>query len=379
VTPVSRPYATGLRRRAATSWRAKCALVVAIAAATVTAAATTATAANRGEGGGVTGVAANRHRGTTTTTVPPTTNSTTSPPPTTATSTTTTSTTTASTTTTSTTTTSSTTTTALSESAPSDPEVQLVPLYEYAGSSTLASDWAAACAKDAVVVAAGASSGPPTSGDGDWTLEEGDLLPAMESCYPHSSVKGEAIGYVNTGYGSIPVSTVDEEMKQWVSFDPTLAGFFFDEASDSSSAANESYYAAITSAARSDGPTEVVWNWGTDSGTTSWPFAPGQSFGTSWPNYVVVFEGAASSLGQWVPAGWESGSWVSGRERVPYSNSLAAIVYDTPSASLSSVCSAVDRLWSVSDNLFGYYVTNENLPNPYAELDEYNATEVAEC
>ncbi len=50
------------------------------------------------------------------------------------------------------------------------------------------------------------------------------------------------------------------------------------------------------------GPTEVVWNWGTDSGTTSWPFVPGQSFRTSWPNYVVVFEGAASSLGQWVPA-----------------------------------------------------------------------------
>ena len=128
---------------------------------------------------------------------------------------------------------------------------------------------------------------------------------------------------------------MDEEMKQWVSFDPTLAGFFFDEASDSSSAANESYYAAITSAARSDGPTEVVWNWGTDSGTTSWPFVPGQSFRTSWPNYVVVFEGAASSLGQWVPAGWESGSWASGQESVPYSNSLAAIVYDTPSASLS--------------------------------------------
>jgi hypothetical protein len=94
-------------------------------------------------------------------------------------------------------------------SAPSDPQVQLVPLYEYAGSSTLASDWVAACANDAVVVAAGASSGPPTSSDADWTLEEGDLLPAMESCYPHSSVKGEPIGYINTGYGSMPVSTVD--------------------------------------------------------------------------------------------------------------------------------------------------------------------------
>ncbi len=64
---------------------------------------------------------------------------------------------------------------------------------------------------------------------------------------------------------------------------------------------------------------------------------------------------------------------------MPYSNSLAAIVYDTPSASLSTVCSAVDRVWSVSDNLFGYYVTNENLPNPYTALDEYNATEVADC
>ena len=206
MTLAGRPYATGLRRRTARNWRAKCALVVAIAAAAVTGAATTATAANKGEGVGVTGVAANRHRGTTTTTVPPTTTTTTSPRPT---------------TTTSTTTTSTTTTTVLPVGAPSDPQVQLVPLYEYAGSSTLASDWAAACANDAVVVAAGASSGPPTSSDADWTLEEGDLLPAMESCYPHSSVKGEAIGYVNTGYGSIPVSTVDEEMKQWVSFDPT--------------------------------------------------------------------------------------------------------------------------------------------------------------
>lgn len=369
MTLVSTAYATGLRRRAARNWGARYAVVVAISAASVTGAATTATAANKGEGAGVTGVAANRHRGTTTTTVPSTTSTTKSPPTTTTTS----------TTTTTTTATSPTTTTALTGSSLTEPQVQLVPLYEYAGSATLARDWAAACDNDAVVVAVGASSGPPTSSDTDWALEDEDLLPALEGCYPHGSVKGKAIGYINTGYGTVPVSTVDEEMKQWVSFDPTLAGFFFDEASDSSAVANESYYAAITSAARSDGPTEVVWNWGSDSGTTSWPFVQGQSFRTSWPNYVVVFEGAASSFGQWVPAGWESGSWSSGQEPVPYSNSLAAIVYDTPTASLSSVCSALDRLWSVSDNLFGYYATNQDLPNPYAGLDEYNATEVAEC
>ena len=94
---------------------------------------------------------------------------------------------------------------------------------------------------------------------------------------------------------------------------------------------------------------------------------------------MVVFEGNASSFQQWTPADWESGSWSNGQTTGPYSNSLAAIVYDTPSSSLSGVCSGIDRLWSVSANSFGYYVTNENLPNPYGGLDEYNATEVADC
>jgi len=259
------------------------------------------------------------------------------------------------------------------------PQVQLVPLYEYAGNSTLGSDWATACANDAIVVATGANSGPPTSSDDDWALEQEGLLPAVEDCYPHGAVRGEAIGYINTGYGSVPESTVAEQMQQWISFDPTIVGFFFDEASDSATSSNEDYYAAITAVARNDGRAEVVWNWGADSGTTSWPFASGQSFATNWPNYVVVFEGSSASFGQWQPAGWESGSWTNGAVSGPYSNSLAAIVYGTPTSALSTVCSGIDRLWLAPYNLFAYYVTDESLPNPYAALDGYNAAEVAEC
>ncbi len=257
--------------------------------------------------------------------------------------------------------------------------MELVPLYEYAGNSMLASDWSTACANNAVVVANGASSGAPTTSDSDWATEEANLAPAMANCYPHGSVRGEAIGYIDTADGDTPVSTVEEQMEQWISFDPGIAGFFFDESNSSSSPANVSYYTAITSAARIDGRSEVVWNWGADGGTSSWPFQGGQSFSTGWPSYVVVFEGSASSFEQWAPAGWESGSWANGQTSGPYSNSLAAIVYGTANGSVGTVCSTVDRLWSVKNNLFGYYVTNENLPNPYAGLDAYNAGEVAEC
>ena len=50
-----------------------------------------------------------------------------------------------------------------------------------------------------------------------------------------------------------------------------------------------------------------------------------------------------------------------------------------PGASLRTVCTTVDRLWDVGDNLFEYYVTNEALPDQYAGLDEYNTAEVNEC
>ena len=243
----------------------------------------------------------------------------------------------------------------------------------------MASDWGNACANDAVVVANGANSGAPTSNDSDWSDEEGDLAPAMANCYPHGSVRGQAVGYIDTAEGSTPVSTVEQQMQEWITFDPSIAGFFFDDANSSASGSNESYYESITSAARSDGRSIVVWNWGADSGTSSWPFPAGQSFSTTWPSYVVVFEGNASSFQQWTPGQWESGSWSNGPTTGPYSNSLAAIVYGTSSNSVSSVCSGIDRLWSVSANSFGYYVTNGNLPNPYAGLDEYNPAEVADC
>jgi hypothetical protein len=350
---VNRRYpsgALGARARArAADWRVTTAVVVAFAAAGVVASSTTATAANRASGTGPSGFASLRHRTTSTTTT--TTSSTTTTP----------------------------TTTTLVSSGASNPAVELVPLYEYAGNSTLAGDWATACAGADIVVANGASSGPPTSNDSDWPDEEGDLAPAMASCYPHGSVQGEAIGYIDTADGSTAVSTVEQDMQEWISFDPSIAGFFFDEANSSSSGPNESYYESITSAARADGRDVVVWNWGADAETTSWPFQAGQSFATSWPSYVVVFEGSSSSFQNWAPAQWEAGSWSNGPTTGPYSNSLAAIVYNTPSSSVSGVCSVIDRLWSVSGSLFGYYLTNENLPNPYAGLDEYNAAEVSDC
>ncbi|HXW79885.1 MAG TPA: spherulation-specific family 4 protein, partial [Acidimicrobiales bacterium] len=114
----------------------------------------------------------------------------------------------------------------------------MVPLYEYAGDSTLASDWANACANDALVVANGANSGAPTSSDSDWSYEEGDLAPAMANCYSHGSVRGQALGYIDTAYGDTSVGTVEQQMQEWISFDPSVAGFFFDDADSSSTSQN---------------------------------------------------------------------------------------------------------------------------------------------
>jgi methionine-rich copper-binding protein CopC len=256
--------------------------------------------------------------------------------------------------------------------AGSNPQTQIIPLYEDASSPTLATDWADACASNSIVIADGNASGAPTSTDGEWQLEQQTLAPAMASCYPHGTVKGQTVGYIDTDNGQAPASQVELQMQQWITFDPGIAGFFLDNANPSAATGNQNYYAEITAQARALGHPEIIWNWGADQGTSSWPF---QLSTDSQPSYLVVFEGDLTALSQWVPASWEQGSGTSGS----CSNSLAAIVYSTPANSLSSACSDLDGLWDIQNNTFGYYVTELGLPNPYAGLDSYNTAETSEC
>jgi hypothetical protein len=150
------------------------------------------------------------------------------------------------------------------------------------------------------------------------------------------------LGYVHTSYGKRPLSVDESEMSKyhrWYRVD----GIFLDEMAYT--AGHETYYAALTAYAKSLGMQTTIGNPGTDS----------------LPSYV----GTVSSIVIYETAGYPSLSFLSGgwHKQYPKSN-FGFISYSVPTLN--------PTLDQQAAAYVGYeYVTNQNLPNPYAALPPY--------
>lgn len=125
----------------------------------------------------------------------------------------------------------------------------LIPLYVYP--TYLGSYWDVIEANPTNVayVIANPDSGPGTSVNSDYTTHIGNMR-----------AKGiKVLGYVDTDYAAIALSTVEATMAAWVSY-YAIDGFFFDRCINTTG--SESYYASLNSYAKSTGGMVTVNNYG---------------------------------------------------------------------------------------------------------------------
>jgi hypothetical protein len=183
----------------------------------------------------------------------------------------------------------------------------LLPLYD--PSST---DWATACSdlsgtNSFVVADIGNPGGPGTVASASWAANIG-------SC--GADVVG-VMGYVDTGYCSVPLTTAESQIADWYSWYGAdgIKGIFLDRVDNPASPTSTwnclsgttsatTYYQALASYvhAESSGQT-VAYNFGTNpmSGWALSSTVAGQN-----ANVVVTFENQASAFATWSPANWES-------------------------------------------------------------------------
>ncbi|MGD0313133.1 MAG: spherulation-specific family 4 protein [Acidimicrobiales bacterium] len=248
----------------------------------------------------------------------------------------------------------------------------LLPLYD-----SSSADWLSACTDvagtDSFVVAdIGNPGGPGTSVSPTWASNIADCGTS------HVGV----LGYVDTGYCQVPLSTVESQIDAWYSwYGPDgVDGIFFDEADNPSNPTSTSdclarsssavgYYQTIAAYvhAKAAGQT-VTFNFG-DNPLSSWPLAStvaGQN-----ADIIVIFEDPYSDYvnyggsGAWAPASWEAGY---------AAQHFSLLVYGASGSNLpSAFCSAVS-----SQNVGSVYITPTSgwvtLPN-----SAYLSSEVAEC
>jgi hypothetical protein len=146
------------------------------------------------------------------------------------------------------------------EAESSWPLEALIPLYVYP--TYLGSYWDVIEANPANVayIIANPDTGPGASVNSDYTTHIANMR-----------AKGiKVLGYVDTDYAGIPLSTVEAMMRTWVSF-YTIDGFFFDRCPNG--AGSESYYAHLNSWAKSTAGMITVNNYGSTFGPGYMPTA----------------------------------------------------------------------------------------------------------
>jgi hypothetical protein len=234
---------------------------------------------------------------------------------------------------------------AVQASAATLPAHIVVPAYWYPGTSSwsdLASHGSPAVT-DAVL--------NPCAPDG--TCSPGDAVnPATLSNLNQDQAAGITFfGYVWTNYGSVPIATAEAEIKDYVSW-YGVKNVFFDGAA-TSCALESSYYLPLYRYVHALGGKVIL-----NPGTTS------NSCYMAASDMIDMFEGTAASLSTWTRPSWMA-SYARSR--------FIATVYQV--ASSSSMESAV-RL-AGTDYFGNVYVTDQSLPNPYAQLPAYWSTEVS--
>jgi hypothetical protein len=241
----------------------------------------------------------------------------------------------------------------------------LVPAYFYPGTGGpggIGSGWAAmtqAATHGASVVAVlNPNSGPlPGPADPNYSAALTNL----------EAAGGKAIAYVPTGFGTVPLATVEGQINTYISqYGSRIDGFFLDQMSLLPSTL--SYYQALNTYIKGLSSTYLT------AGNTGDPSLNG----VSPANYLStadvhnIFEGPNTSPAPGAP----------GFNNYPYglnwflsapSSDIANIVFDVPDA--ATMRADVTRAEGLNA---GYvYVTDQGLPNPYAQLPSYWNEEVA--
>jgi len=227
----------------------------------------------------------------------------------------------------------------------------LFPLYIYPGSAW--DDIRAQASVVPITVIANPGSGPGTVRDPNYVT----YINKFVGNTPPVTV----LGYVHTGYGSLPLSAVQSDILTWKSFYPQINGIFLDEASTSLD--DLTYYQSLSTFIK------------TTFGSTAQVFLnPGQSTSenyTAFADSIMFSEGdygnfsLAPSSRPSLPSGWPVAPCYS-----PYSPSWKyksnAAVYGVNSGQYQTV---VDSAISKG---FGYvFVTDATLPNPYGTMPSY--------
>ena len=195
------------------------------------------------------------------------------------------------------------------------PATFLVPLYDRS-----TADWQTACSDLAnstslVVADIGNPGGPGTTADPTWSTN-------IAQC---GGTHVGVLGYVDTGYCQIPLSTVESQVNSWYAWYGAvgLSGIFFDDAASpanpsatsdclSQSSSAVAYYRAIAAYVHGIAVNQTVtFNFGVNP-VSSWPLSstvPAQN-----ADVAVIFEDPyvdyvdyGGSGVAWSPAPWESG------------------------------------------------------------------------
>jgi len=210
----------------------------------------------------------------------------------------------------------------------------MIPFYTYPGST-----WASVISvKEAnpgvpIVAVVNPDSGPGASVDPNYVSGISGLRAAGVT----------VIGYVPTGYASMPISTVESTVDQYRRWYP-ITGIFFDEMSNV--AGKEHYYSRLSAYSRSLG----------------FDFTVGNPGSNTLPSYIGTVDTIVIYENQGLPSVSSLEGWHSGYAK----RNFAMIAYGVRSVNQSYLSTASRHV--------GYiYVTNAGLPNPYDSLPPYLA------
>jgi hypothetical protein len=236
-------------------------------------------------------------------------------------------------------------TSAAPASAATLPAHIVVPAYWYPGTSS----WSNLAADGSPTVANAILN--PCAPDG--TCSPGDAVNrATLSDMQEDQAAGITFyGYVWTNYGSVPIATAEAQIQDYAKW-YGLKNVFLDGAS-TSCATESSYYLPLYKYVHALGGKVIL-----NPGTTS------NSCYMAASDMIEIFEGTQANL-----TSWSRPSWMASYNR----SRFLATVYQV---SGTSAMEATARL-AGTDGFGNVYVTDQALPNPYAQLPTYWSTEVS--
>ena len=218
------------------------------------------------------------------------------------------------------------------------PVTLLVPAYQY---PTTDGFWAGLEANSPPVkyLVANVASGPGNSPNSDYVTAIAAAQAAGIT----------VLGYIYTGYGTIPVSACVTQAGQWASF-YGVTSVLFDTAATTT--ALLPYYAQLCNIVHATSGAVAVLNHGA---------IPAQGY-ASIADVLIVYENAQSAWSAFTPAAWFA---------LYPAAKFGVTVYDIPDQATMTAILGQAQGFGIGQ----VYLTDENLPNPYDTLPAWWAAE----